>query len=185
MRSWNRAAGRAAVALAALTLSGCGPKMPYTPPKPEKHASDLSGILQPATVDALNARLEAYEALTHHQVVVMLLPSSHGRKPDELALDALNRWGIGRSAHHSVSAVVAGEKIPFDDGVVVLVFTDDPRSIGIATGHRMRSGPLPDVECARIYHDVMKPLMLPHPAAALNAGVDAIFQAIDTFEGRS
>jgi uncharacterized protein len=168
MHGWTQAAARvAAVVVVALTLLG-GCRRMYTPERPLHHATDLSGVLTEDEVAALNVQLDAYEAKSKHCVVVFVLPSSQGEIHGDFAHRVHNTWKIGR------------EK--YDDGVILFVFTDD-RVIRISVGFGLETV-LPDKEASRIAHDVVRPLMLPHPAEALKNGVEAITSSIDSHEGK-
>lgn len=169
MQGMIRAAAKAVavVAAALIQLAGCGSRM-YTPDKPTQHITDLSGILTPAEVTALNAYLDDFAKRTEHCLTVFVLPSSKGELHGDFAHRLHNTWRIGRRG--------------YDDGVILFVFTDD-RVIRISVGYGLETA-IPDKEAARIAHDVIRPLMLVHPAEALMTGAQAIMAAIGRHEGK-
>ncbi len=159
--SWSQEVARlAVVVLVALTLVGCG--------KPMKHVTDNSHFLSDGAAVGLNAKLEDYERRTHHQVIVWIEESTEGVNHRRYSRQLFNEIGFGRKRQ--------------DDGAAIFVFTTDG-AIEIMVGYGLESA-LTNTYCAEVYQERMRPLMVQDPAKALNAGVDALIEAIDIHEGR-
>jgi uncharacterized protein len=110
-----------------------------SPPAPSRWVEDHAGLLSPATRSALDARLEAYEHATGHQVVVWIDKTLGGAPLDDWAVRTFAAWKIGRAG--------------FDDGIAVFVFADD-RRIDIEVGYGL-DAKLPDATASRIIREVM------------------------------
>jgi uncharacterized protein len=135
-----------------------------SPPAPSRWVEDHAGLLSPATRSALDARLEAYEHATGHQVVVWIDKTLGGAPLDDWAVRTFAAWKIGRAG--------------FDDGIAVFVFADD-RRIDIEVGYGLEAK-LPDATASRIIREVMAPRLRAGQAdTALTAGADAILAAIE------
>jgi len=150
-----------ALALAALTvLAAAAP----TPPAPTRWVEDNAGFLSASTRSALDARLEAYERATGHQVVAWIGKTIEGTALDEWAVRTFAAWKVGRKG--------------LDDGIAVFVLADD-RKIDIEVGYGLEDK-VPDAIASRIVRDVMAPrLRAGDRDGALTAGVDAVLAAIE------
>lgn len=125
--------------------------------------TDAADILKPAEKAVLDARLEALERATAHQMVVVTVPSLQGREVSAFTRDLANDWGIGRAR--------------INDGVVVLIAPKE-RKARIEVGKGLEKK-LPDALCAKI----MRERLLPNAgkgklAAALTDTVDALDLAL-------
>jgi uncharacterized protein len=155
------------VALAALALAatlGAGRTAAgAVPPAPERHVTDLAGVLPPAVLDALDGQLEAFERETSHQLVVWIAPRvPEGTTPEELGADAIRSWGVGQAAK--------------DNGLVFFVFTQD-RVTRIATGYGLE-GAVPDAIAKRIQVEITSPHFARGDfATGVQLGVDALIKA--------
>jgi hypothetical protein len=108
---------RPALALAMLTgLAAAAP----SPPAPTRWVEDDTGFLSPSARGALDARLEAYERATGHQIVVWIGKTIEGAALDDWAVRTFAAWKVGRKG--------------FDDGIVIFVLADD-RKIDIEVGY--------------------------------------------------
>ena len=134
------------------------------PKAPERWVADTAGFLSPQTARALDARLEAYERQTGHQVVVWI-GSTLGATPlEDFTVKAFKAWRLGRKGA--------------DDGVLLAVLAKD-RRIAIEVGYGLE-GQVPDAVASRIINDVMVPrLRAGESDAALASGVDALLEAIE------
>jgi len=130
--------GCALALLAAARPASAGP----VPPKPGRYVTDLAGVLPPATLDALDGQLEAFERETSNQILVWIAPHvPEGTTPEELGTDAIRSWGVGQSGK--------------DNGIVFFVFTQD-RKTRIATGYGLE-GAVPDARAKRIQAEITRP----------------------------
>jgi uncharacterized protein len=152
---------RAALALALLTvLAAAAP----SPPAPTRWVEDDAGFLSPPARRAIDARLEAYEHATGHQVVVWIGKTIEGAALDDWAVRTFAAWQVGRKG--------------FDDGIVIFVLADD-RKIDIEVGYGLEDK-VPDAVAARIIREVMAPLMRAGDRdRALTDGVEAVLASIE------
>jgi uncharacterized protein len=134
------------------------------PKAPGQWVTDTAGMLSEATRTQLNARLQAYEGNSGHQVVVWIGRTLNGAPLDDFAVKTFEAWRIGRKGH--------------DDGVLMLVLSQD-RAIDIEVGYGLEDR-VTDAISHRIIDEVMAPrLRAGDPNGALSAGVDAILTAIE------
>jgi len=125
---------------------------------------DMGGMLLEWKERAIAERLNDFERRTHHQFVVVTVPSTNGRDIAEYTRDLGNRWGVGRQGH--------------DDGVILLFAAHD-RKLRIAVGDGL-TRQLPDAVAAEIIRDHIVPGMRAHaPEAGVTAGVDAILARLE------
>ncbi|HUJ59036.1 MAG TPA: TPM domain-containing protein [Kofleriaceae bacterium] len=134
------------------------------PPAPTRWVEDHAAFLSPATRGALDARLEAYDRATGHQVIVWIGRSLDGAPLDDWAASTFAAWKIGRKG--------------IDDGVAVFILADD-RAIDIEVGYGLEDR-VPDAIASRIIRDVMAPrLRAGDRDGAVTSGVDALLGAIE------
>ena len=112
-----------------------------TPPTPTRWVEDHAGFVSPAAREALDARLEAYEHATGHQVVVWIGKTLDGASLADWAVRTFEAWKVGRKG--------------FDDGIAMFLFGDD-RTIDIEVGYGLEDK-VPDAAASRIIRDVMAP----------------------------
>lgn len=112
------------------------------PAAPTRWVTD-AGILSDGTRTALDARLEAYQQTTGHQVIVWIGATLGDAPIDDWCAKAFAKWGIGRKGK--------------DDGVAIFVFFMDHKA-RIEVGYGVEDV-LPDAYAARIVQDVIAPAM--------------------------
>ena len=88
--------------------------------------NDTASLIDAATRERLEERLEAFEVETGTQVAVLTIPSLEGESLEEYSLRVAETWGLGREG--------------IDDGVLVLVAHGD-RKMRIEVGLRARGPP--------------------------------------------
>jgi uncharacterized protein len=134
------------------------------PPAPTRWVEDRAAFLSPPTRAALDAKLEAYERATGHQIVVWIGKTLEGAPLDDWAVRAFAAWKVGRAG--------------LDDGIAMFVLADD-RAIDIEVGYGLEDK-VPDAIASRIINDVMTPRMrVGDRDGAVTAGVDALLSAIE------
>ena len=121
--------------------------------------TDAAGVLSPAHEASLSAKLERLERATHHQMVVVTVPSLDGLDIATFATSLANKWGIGRKGHN--------------DGVVLLIAPNE-RKVRIAVGYGLEKT-LTNPVCKQIIDEQM----LPHfregdLPTGIQAGVDSL-----------
>ena len=130
---------------------------------PTGYVIDNAGLLNPATVQDLDALLYQHEAATSNQVVVETITSLGGESLEDYTLRRATALGIGQKGH--------------DNGVLLLISRDD-RKMRIEVGYGLE-GALPDVICARIIREEMMPRFQGGSYDdGVTAGVNTILAAI-------
>jgi len=133
------------------------------PPAPSAWVTDTAGFLTPQTVDALDARLSAYQATTGHQILVYVAPTTGDTPTEEWTERAFARWKVGRKA--------------IDDGLVMFVFPTD-RKVRIEVGYGLEQT-VPDAIASRIIRNTIAPkIRAGQPDQAVAAGVDELLATI-------
>jgi len=135
-----------------------------TPAPPTRWVEDHAAFLSDATRATLDARLEAYDRETGHQVIVWIGPTLHGAPLDDWAVRTFEAWKLGRKGA--------------DDGLAMFIFAED-RAIDIEVGYGLE-GVVPDAVASRIISEVMAPrIRAGDRDGAVTAGVDAVLAAIE------
>ena len=65
-------------------------------PRPTGYVNDFANIISPADEAAITAIADEVRAKSGGEIVVVTLPSLEGRGRDEVALQILREWGVGR-----------------------------------------------------------------------------------------
>jgi uncharacterized protein len=126
--------------------------------------TDQAGTLTPAEREALEAKLQAFEQAKGSQVAVLIVPSLGPEVIEEFAGRVTDEWKLGRKG--------------VDDGVL-FVIAQQERKLRIHTGRGVQ-GTLTDALSRRIVADIVAPRFRTGDfAGGINAGVDAIFKAIE------
>jgi uncharacterized protein len=153
----------AAIALVLGTSAALAQEVPI-PPAPQRWVTDRAGLISSETRARLDAKLEAYERQTGHQVVAWIGDTIGSTPLDDFAVRTFKAWQLGRKGQ--------------DDGVLLLVLAKD-RKMAIEVGYGLESQ-LPDAAASRIINDVMAPKLRAGDAdGAVDAGVSAILQSIE------
>jgi uncharacterized protein len=111
------------------------------PPAPTRWVTDGAGLLSERTRGALDARLEAAQRASGHQVWVWIATSTGGVPVEDFSVRAFKAWRVGRAG--------------LDDGLVLFIFTGDHHS-RIEVGYGLE-GVVTDAQAARILRDVLAP----------------------------
>ena len=126
--------------------------------------TDQANLLSAAERQALDAKLAAFEQARGSQVVVITVPSLGFETIEEFAGRVTDQWKLGRKG--------------VDDGVLFVVASQD-RKLRIHTGRGVQ-GTLTDALSKRIVSDIVSPRFRKGDyAGGIDAGVDAIFKAIE------
>ncbi len=138
------------------------PAAALDPPPLAGRVNDLAGLLAPERRAALEARLEAYERETSHQIVVLTVPSLEGDPIEDFSIRVAEQWRIGQRG--------------LDNGLIVIVAPQERRA-RIEVGYGLE-GVVPDAVAARILREHMIPeFSAGRMDAGLEAGVAALMQA--------
>lgn len=156
------AAGAAAVLwLAAVSAAAGGPWTPSL----KGRITDLANLLSPADRQELTSTLEAYEADTSHQIVVLTVPSLSGETIESFSLRVANAWGIGRKG--------------IDDGILVTVAPND-RRVRIELGCGMERY-ISNADAQAIIEDMAPAFHRHEYAAGLRRGLEALMEEARRF----
>ncbi len=160
---------RSAIALAAFAL-GLALVAPLQaqqrasiPPPPEHFVTDRAGFLKEPTRAALDARLNAFQRDTGHQVIVYIDRSTGGVPIEDWAVRAFAAWRVGRRQA--------------DDGLALFVFSDD-RHVRIEVGYGLESV-ITDAFASRVIRETILPRVQAGDAdGAITGAVDRLVGAI-------
>jgi uncharacterized protein len=133
------------------------------PPAPSAWVTDTAGFLTPQTVDALDARLSAYQGTTGHQILVYVAPTTGDTPTEQWTERAFALWKVGRKG--------------IDDGLVMFVFPAD-RKVRIEVGYGLEQT-VPDAIASRIIRNTIAPkIRAGQPDQAVTSGVDELLATI-------
>lgn len=125
---------------------------------------DLTGTLESTQIQALNARLAAFEASKGSQIGVLMLSTTQPETIEQLGIRVFDEWKLGRKG--------------VDDGVLLLVAKDD-RKWRIEVGYGLE-GALTDATATRIARDILPPYFnRGEYYAGIDAGVAAIIKVVE------
>ena len=118
-------------------------------------------------MQALDAKLAAWEQKTGNQLVVLMVPTTQPEPIEAYSIRVAEAWKIGRKGQ--------------DNGVLLLVAKDD-RKLRIEVGYGLE-GVLTDVTSRRIIGDTIAPFLRQNQfAQGIDAGVDQIIAVVDKGE---
>jgi uncharacterized protein len=134
-------------------------------PVPQKLVNDFAGILTSEQAYTLEQKLIQLDDNTSTQIAVVIVPALGGNDISDFNVKLLRAWGVGGKKNNN--------------GVVVLISTEEKnRKINIATGYGVE-GALPDVLCKRIIDDEFIPSFKGNDYyRGINQGTDAIVKAV-------
>lgn len=123
--------------------------------------TDAAHILSLATQSELTIKLERFTRTTHHQLVIVTVPSLGGRNVADFARDLGNSWAFGRKA--------------YNDGVILLVAPHEHR-VRIAVGYGLERT-LTNSVCQGIINEKIVPrFRIGDFAGGIKEGTDALIR---------
>ena len=129
------------------------------PASPTQWVTDTANFLSPETVQSLNARLDAYQQATGHQLIVYVAPTTGDAPIEDWAVRAFAKWKVGRKG--------------LDDGLALFIMTQDHK-MRIEVGYGLEAV-VPDAIASRVINEVMAPrIQAGHPDDAVTAAIDAL-----------
>ncbi len=127
------------------------------------HVTDLTQTLSAPEKQALEAKLDDWEARTTNQLAVLLVPTTQPEPIEAYSIRVAEKWQIGRKGK--------------DNGVLFLVAKND-KKMRIEVGYGLE-GVLTDATSRRIIAESVAPLFREGKfAAGIDAGVDRIISAV-------
>ncbi len=103
-------------------------------PNPQRLVVDQTNTLTPDQLQALEAKLVAYDDTTSNQITVVIVPSTGDYDISDFAFTIGRKWGVGNKE--------------FNNGVVFLIAKTD-RKVFIAPGYGLE-GAIPDITAKTI-----------------------------------
>jgi len=132
-------------------------------PQLRQRVTDLTGSLNPETLQALETRLATFEATRGSQIAVLVVPSTGEEDIAAYAIRVVEQWRLGRQG--------------IDDGVLLLVAKND-RRLRIEVGYGME-GAIPDAAAKRIIAETIAPhLRQGDFVGGITAGVEQLMGLI-------
>lgn len=151
-----------AVLLALLSSGVLAAETPI-PPVPSRWVTDSAGFLSAPARESLDARLQAFEGSTKHQVLVYIADTTGGVPLEDWAVRAVKAWGVGRKG--------------MDDGLVLFIMARD-RKLRIEVGYGLEPV-MPDAIASRIVNEILMPAIRSgNNDAAVSSGVDSILSVL-------
>jgi len=111
------------------------------PSAPTHWVTDGAGLLSAEAVASLDARLEAFDRETGHQVIVYIGRTTGGISIEEWAVKAFEAWKVGRKG--------------LDDGLALFIMAND-RRMRIEVGYGLEDK-VPDIMASRVINDILVP----------------------------
>ena len=129
------------------------------PDSPNRWVTDTAGFLSPGAVSTLDARLQAYQQISGHQLLVYVAPSSGDAPIEDWAVRAFQRWKVGRKG--------------LDDGLVLFIMARDHK-LRIEVGYGLEPV-VPDAIASRLIREVIAPKIQQGDAdGAVTAAIDSL-----------
>lgn len=133
-------------------------------PQLKQRVTDLTNTLAAAQIQALDAKLAAFESRKGSQIAVLILPTTQPETIEQFGIRAADAWKLGRKG--------------VDDGVLLLIAKDD-RKLRIEVGYGLE-GALPDATAKRIQSEIISPYFKRGEFySGIDAGVTAIINVIE------
>jgi uncharacterized protein len=133
-------------------------------PRLTQRVTDLTATLDASQIQALDARLAAFETGKGSQIAILILPSTQPEAIEQFGIRVVEAWKLGRKG--------------VDDGVLLLVAKED-RKLRIEVGYGLE-GALNDATAKRIVSEIISPLFKQGDFyGGIDAGVNAIIKVIE------
>jgi uncharacterized protein len=139
MRARARYACAAWLVFAGLLLSG--PALALDIPQLHGRVNDNAAMLSSEQAAQLEARLEAFETKTGHQLALLTVPSLQGMPIEDFAIKVAEAWRLGDKKR--------------DDGLILIIAKEDRKS-RIEVGYGLE-GEIPDAIASRALREVLQP----------------------------
>lgn len=136
-------------------------------PPLSQRVTDVTGTLAAGDMQALSAKLAAWEQATGNQLAVLIVPSTQPEPIEAYGIRVADAWKIGRKGQ--------------DNGALLIVAKDD-KKLRIEVGYGLE-GVLTDVTAKRIIADTIAPdFRQGRFAQGIDAGVDRIIAVVNQGE---
>ncbi|MBN1533850.1 MAG: TPM domain-containing protein [Spirochaetes bacterium] len=146
-----------------ILLLSCTALQALEVPRLGSRVNDYAGMLSPATVQDLEARLADLEKTDSTQIAVLTVPSLEGEVLEEFSIKVADSWKIGQRGK--------------DNGAILLIARDD-RKLRIEVGRGLE-GKLTDLMAGRIIRDEITPRFRAGDFdGGVSAGVNAMIATV-------
>jgi uncharacterized protein len=133
------------------------------PDSPTRWVTDTVGFMPVPAAEQLNARLQAYEQQTGHQLLVWIGSTTGDAPIEDWAVRAFEKWKVGRKG--------------IDDGLVLFIMAQD-RKLRIEVGYGLE-GDVPDAIAFRVIDQTLTPgIQSGDTGGAVTAGMEQLADAI-------
>ena len=134
---------RASLAILILFLAAAFARAAETPIPlaPTRWVTDTAGFMSAEAARSLDARLEAYQEATGHQLIVYIGGTTAGVPIEDWAVRAFEAWKVGRKG--------------IDDGLVLFIMADD-RKAHIEVGYGLEPT-VTDAIASRVINEIIVP----------------------------
>ncbi|MDI1293769.1 MAG: YgcG family protein [Methylobacter sp.] len=133
-------------------------------PKLAQRVTDLTSTLSAEQVNALEAKLTAFEAKKGSQIAVLIVPTTQPKDIAEFGIEVADLWQTGRKG--------------VDDGVILIVAKDD-RKLRLEVGYGLE-GIIPDAVAKRVIAETITPFFKAGDyAGGIDAGVEQLIKLIE------
>jgi uncharacterized protein len=130
------------------------------PPTPTTWVSDQAGVLGGDARSRLDARLQALEQRTGHQVIAALFQSLEGESLEDFTVRCAEAWKVGRKG--------------LDDGLIFFAFVGD-RRMRLEVGYGLEDK-VPDLIARRLLAEQVKPAFA---RGDYTGGIDALVSSLE------
>ena len=144
------------VFLLALLLTGIA-RAEVAVPQLAKRVTDLTATLDAQQIQALEARLAAFETQKGAQIAVLIIPTTQPETIEQFGIRVVDVWKLGRKG--------------VDDGALLLVAKDD-HTLRIEVGYGLE-GALNDATAHRIVDEIIVPQF---KDGGFYQGIDAVWR---------
>ena len=133
-------------------------------PELDRRVTDLTGTLDPDTVNRLESTLAQFEAAKGSQIAVLMLPSTEPEDIAQFGIRVAEQWKVGRKG--------------VDDGAILIVAKDD-RRMRIEVGYGLE-GVLPDAVAKRVIEEDIAPRFKQGDfSGGIEAGISRMMRLIE------
>ncbi|MEW6133395.1 MAG: TPM domain-containing protein [Pseudomonadota bacterium] len=133
-------------------------------PELKQRVTDLTGTLDPDTVNRLETTLAQFEAAKGSQIAVLMVPTTQPEDIAQFGIRVAEAWKVGRRG--------------VDDGAILIVAKDD-RKVRIEVGYGLE-GVIPDAVAKRIIEeDVVPRFKRGDFSGGVEAGVSRMLRLIE------
>lgn len=136
-------------------------------PELSQRVTDFTSTLSAEQINALEAKLAAFEAKKGSQIAVLIVPTTQPKDIAEFGIEVADLWELGRKG--------------VDDGLILIVAKDD-RKLRLEVGYGLE-GVIPDAVAKRVISETITPYFKKGDYAG---GIDAgIMQLMKLIEGEA